>query len=84
MADVSTKAEARIRIAIKDALGQDVIISRLEQVNDVVHLDMDMPHGQQQQQALIKALMEIGVSLRQQGVSLVLINGKHSVFSPGL
>jgi hypothetical protein len=80
MTDVSRPAAARARIAAKDALGPDAIISRSEQEKDILHLDVAVPHGQQQ--VLFEKLTDIGGLLRREGVSVVLLNGKHSVFSP--
>lgn len=38
MSDVSTDAEARIRIAVKQKLGSAATITKLKQEGDVVHL----------------------------------------------
>jgi hypothetical protein len=70
----STTAEARVDLAVRDTLRQHAAISRREQENDVIHLDVAM--SAEQQQVLYEKLFVAGGTLRREGVRDVVINGK--------
>lgn len=77
MTDVSTVVEARIRIAVKDKLGDTATITRLKQEKDVVYLEVVAPLGQQKTlEAIEEALENIGLFLQQENVSIVHVNSK--------
>jgi hypothetical protein len=74
---VSTPAEARIRIAVRDKLGETATITRLKHERDVVYLEVVAPRGlKQAEESILEALVGIDRFLEQERVGAVYVNGR--------
>jgi hypothetical protein len=78
MTAISTPVQARIRLAIKEKLGDAATITKLIHEGDVVTVQLVAPLGVKPAMDKVeKALEDIGQFLKTEGVNIVHVNGAY-------